>query len=58
MKDGWRDTEYKRPNEKHPDKKRSGNILEKRRGYLSKFFEWARDAGEIECFHISVSFNL
>jgi integrase len=46
MKDGWRDTEYKRPNEKHPDKKRSGNTLEKRRGYLSKFFEWARDAGK------------
>jgi integrase len=46
IKDGWRDTEYKRPNEKHPDKKRSGNTLEKRRGYLSKFFEWARDAGK------------
>jgi integrase len=46
MRDGWRDTEYKRPNEKHPDKKRSGNTLEKRRGYLSKFFDWAREAGK------------
>lgn len=45
MRGGWRETEYKRPNEKHPDKKRAGNTLEKRRGYLSKFFDWARDAG-------------
>ena len=48
MRDGWRDTEYKRPNEKHPDKKRAGNTLEKRRGYLSKFFDWARDAGKYQ----------
>ena len=48
MRDGWRDTEYKRPNDKYPDKKRAGNTLEKRRGYLSKFFDWARQAGKYQ----------
>jgi integrase len=46
MRDGWRDREYKVPNGKNKDKKRSGVTLEKRRGYLSKFFEWAHESGK------------
>lgn len=41
----WRSIEYRRPNGKDPSKKRSGVTLEKRRGYLSKFFVWAFEAG-------------
>jgi len=43
---GWRDKEYKTPNSKNKDKKRSGVTLEKRRGYLSKFFQWAIESGK------------
>jgi integrase len=46
MKDGWRDAEYSAPNGKDKTKKRSGVTLEKRRGYLAKFFDWASDAGK------------
>lgn len=41
----WRSMEYRRPNGKDPTKKRSGVTLEKRRGYLAKFFDWAYEAG-------------
>jgi integrase len=45
MPGGWRDMEYKATNGKNSEKKRGGNTLEKRRGYLSKFFSWAKAAG-------------
>lgn len=41
----WRRVEYARPNKKIAGAKVSGARLEKRRGYLSKFFEWAYAAG-------------
>lgn len=46
--DGWRTLEFLRPNEKSKDAsaKRSGVTLEKRRGYLAKFFDWAHESGK------------
>ena len=38
----WRPAEFSRPNQKYQGEKTSLSRLEKRRGYLSKFFEWAR----------------
>jgi integrase len=37
----WRPTEFKRPNKKYKGKTLSLARLEKRRGYLLKFFSWA-----------------
>lgn len=41
----WRNAEFKRPNKKHIGETLSLARLEKRRGYLSKFFIWATEAG-------------
>jgi integrase len=41
----WRSVEQRRPNGKDATKKRGPVTLEKRRGYLSKFFTWAYEAG-------------
>jgi integrase len=43
---GWRTLEFRRPNEKSkdPNAKRSGVTLEKRRGFLAKFFDWAHES--------------
>lgn len=38
----WIPVELKRPNKKYKGKTLSRTRLEKRRGYLSKFFEWAK----------------
>jgi integrase len=45
---GWRTLEFRRPNEKSkdPNAKRSGVTLDKRRNFLSKFFDWAHEAGK------------
>lgn len=43
--DHWRDAEFTLPNKKHPGKALSLARLEKRRDYLSKFFEWATMGG-------------
>lgn len=39
----WRKEEFKRKSQKNPTTKISPGRLEKRRGYLSRFFEWARE---------------
>lgn len=41
----WRPQEFRRPNKKYVGKTLSGARLEKRRGYLHKFFAWAIEAG-------------
>lgn len=41
----WRKAEFARPNKKQKGQKLGLNRLEKRRGYLSKFFNWVRDGG-------------
>ena len=41
----WRNAEFRRPNKKHAGETLSLARLEKRRGYLSKFFVWATQAG-------------
>lgn len=41
----WRKAEFARPNKKQKGKNLGLNRLEKRRGYLSKFFTWVRDGG-------------
>lgn len=41
----WRQAEFKRPNKKHKGMTLSLARLEKRRGYLAKFFEWAIERG-------------
>ena len=43
---GWRSNEFDQPNSKNPEKKRGGVTLEKRHGYLSKFFVWANESGK------------
>lgn len=42
----WRKAEFARPNKKRPDEKLGANRREKRRGYLSKLFQWAIDGGQ------------
>lgn len=41
----WRAAEYNRPNQKRAGQTVSLARLEKRRGFLSKFFKWAKEAG-------------
>jgi hypothetical protein len=41
----WRRVEMNRPNKKRPTEKLGPGRLEKRRGYLSKFFDWAIEGG-------------
>lgn len=41
----WTPEEANRPNQKEADKTLSLSRLEKRRGYLAKFFDWAKSAG-------------
>lgn len=41
----WTPAEAQRPNKKHKDAKLSLNRLEKRRGFLAKFFDWAKVSG-------------
>lgn len=41
----WRSAEFNRPNKKREDETLSIARLEKRRGYLSKFFDWAINRG-------------
>ena len=41
----WRNAEFERANKKHAGENLSLARLEKRRGYLSKFFVWATEAG-------------
>ena len=41
----WRAAEFARPNKKHKGRTLGLNRIEKRRSYLSKFFNWARDGG-------------
>lgn len=38
----WREVEFERKNQKRPDETVSIGRLEKRRGYLARFFDWAR----------------
>lgn len=45
ISDKWIPVELKRPNKKHKGMTLSGTRLEKRRGYLSKFFGWAKTSG-------------
>ena len=45
ISDNWRSAEFKRPNKKHEGETLSIARLEKRRGYLSKFFDWAISRG-------------
>ena len=42
----WRASEFGRDNQKYAGKKLSLSRLEKRRGYLQKFFEWAKSGGK------------
>lgn len=42
----WRKEEFARPNKKYKGQTVSGARLEKRRGYLHKFFEWAIEGGD------------
>lgn len=42
----WRKAEFARPNQKRPGEKLGANRREKRRGYLSKLFQWAIDGGQ------------
>lgn len=44
--DRWRISEFARENEKYPGEKLSLSRLEKRRGYLSKFFKWVKGSGK------------
>jgi len=44
--DRWRISEFARENEKYAGEKLSLSRLEKRRGYLSKFFKWAHASGK------------
>lgn len=41
----WTPVEVQRPNQKKPDATLSLSRLEKRRGYLLKFFDWAKTSG-------------
>ena len=41
----WRPAEFERPNRKYKNKLTSLARLEKRRGYLHKFFDWAKETG-------------
>ena len=42
----WRKAEFARPNQKRKGEKLGANRREKRRGYLSKLFQWAIDGGQ------------
>lgn len=45
ISDRWRRAEFKRPNKKRAGETLSLARLEKRRGYIAKFFTWAIDSG-------------